>query len=103
MGFRWTSPACRAGRSATRPGAPAFPFPGGGGIEDELSDLEDIIEESNLRGAPLSALKEFAGDMRSSPETRRDLDRMARECEAENLSDSLSPELHFLLFARKKK
>ena len=84
-------------------GAPAFPFPGGGGIEDELSDLEDIIEENNLRGAPLSALKEFAGDLRSSPETRRDLDRMARECKAENLSDSLSPEAYFLLFARKKK
>ena len=84
-------------------GAPAFPDPGGSRIEEELFELEDIIDENNLRGAPLSALKEFAGDFRSSPETRRDLERIARECEAENLSDSLSPEVFFLLFARKKK
>ena len=84
-------------------GAPAFPDPGGSRIEEELFELEDIIDENNLRGAPLSALKEFAGDFRSSPETRRDLERIARECKAENLSDSLSPEVFFLLFARKKK
>ena len=102
VGFRWTSSAT-GGRLSDGAGAPAFPDPGGSRIEEELFELEDIIDENNLRGAPLSALKEFAGDFRSSPETRRDLERIARECKAENLSDSLSPEVFFLLFARKKK
>ena len=75
----------------------------GSHIEEELFDLEEIIEENNLRGAPLALLKEFAGDFRSSPKARRDLERIGRECEAENLSGELSPELYFLLFARKKK
>ena len=74
-----------------------------GDIADELSELEHFIDESDLRGAPLAALKEFAGFLRSNQQTRQDLERITRECEAADLSDDLSPELYFLLFARKKK
>ena len=74
-----------------------------GDIADELSELEGFIDESDLRGAPLAALKEFAGLLRSNQQTRQDLERICRECEAAELSDSLSPELYFLLFGRKKK
>ena len=74
-----------------------------GDIADELSELEGFIDESDLRGAPLAALKEFAGFLRSNQQTRQDLERICRECEAAELSDSLSPELYFLLFGRKKK
>ena len=72
-------------------------------LVDDLSDLEDFIDENGLRNAPMAALKDFAGSLKSSPQTRRELARLARECEAENLIDTLSPELYFLLFARKKK
>ena len=72
-------------------------------IADELNELEDFIDENGMRGAPLAALKEFAGFVKSSPQARRDLERTARECEAADLSDDLSPELYFLLFGRKKK
>ena len=71
-------------------------------LVDELSDLEDFIDENGLRGAPMAVLKDFAGSLKSSPQTRRELAQIARECEAENLIDTLSPELYFLLFARKK-
>jgi hypothetical protein len=74
-----------------------------GDIADDLSDLEDFVDENDLRGAPLAALKEFAGFLKSSQQTRRDLERIGRECEAADLSDDLSPELYFLLFARRKK
>ena len=72
-------------------------------LVDELSELEDFIDENGLRGAPMAALKDFAGSLKSSPQARRELARVARECEAENLIDTLSPELYFLLFARKKR
>ncbi|MCY4605887.1 MAG: hypothetical protein OXE49_16775 [Gemmatimonadetes bacterium] len=81
----------------------AIPELSDGDIADELSELEDFIDENSLRGAPLAALKEFAGFLKSSQQTRRDLERIGRECEAEDLSDDLSSELYFLLFARKKK
>ncbi len=74
-----------------------------GELVDELSELEAFIDENSLRGAPLAALKEFASVLKSSQQTRRDLERIGRECEAADLSDDLSPELYFLLFARKKK
>ena len=74
-----------------------------GDIADELSELEDFVDENDLRGAPLAALKEFAGFLKSSQQTRRELERVGRECEAADLSDTLSPELYFLLFARRKK
>lgn len=72
-------------------------------LVDELSELEDFIDENGLRGAPMAALKDFAGTLKSSPQARRELAQIARECEAENLTDTLSPELYFLLFARKKR
>ena len=72
-------------------------------LVDELSELEEFIDENGLRGAPLPMLKDFAGALKSNPQTRREWAETARACEAENLSDSLSPELYFLLFARKKK
>ena len=74
-----------------------------GDLADELNELEDFIDENGMRGAPLAALKEFAGFVKSSPQARRDLERTARECKAADLSDDLSPELYFLLFGRKKK
>ena len=81
----------------------AIPELSDGDIADELSELEDFIDENSLRGAPLAVLKEFAGSLKSSQQTRRDLERIGRECEAADLSDDLSPELYFLLFARRKK
>ena len=81
----------------------AIPELGDDDISVDLDELEQLLDETGLRGAPLAVLKEFAGDFRSSPQARRDLDRICRECEAENMSDALSPELYFLLFARKKK
>ena len=53
-----------------------------GDIADDLSDLEDFVDENDLRGAPLAALKEFASFLKSSQQTRRELERVGRECEA---------------------
>lgn len=72
-------------------------------LVDELSELEDFIDENGLRGAPLAVLKDFGGALKSNPQTRRELAQIAAECEAEDLLDALSPELYFLLFARKQK
>ena len=84
-------------------GDEAAPELSDGDLADELNELEDFIDENGMRGASLAALKEFAGFVKSSPQARRDLERTARECEAADLSDALSPELYFLLFGRKKK
>lgn len=70
---------------------------------DELDRLEDLIDDSRLRGAPPSDLRELAGNLRAEPGTRRELDRTARACEAADLGDRLSPELHVLLFPRAKR
>ena len=69
----------------------------------ELGDLEGLLDEKGLRGAPLAELKDFSGFLKSRLRTRRDLERIALECEAADLSATLSPELYFLLFARRKK
>ena len=70
---------------------------------DELDRLEELIDDNRLRGAPSSDLKELAGNLRAEPGTRRELDRTARKCEAADLGDRLSPELHTLLFPRAKR
>ena len=67
----------------------------------ELGELDNLIDESGLRGAPSHMLKEFVGDMRSDPGARQALERIARECEAADLRDTLSREVHALLFPRK--
>ena len=70
-------------------------------ILDELRELEKLIDEGGLRGAPSHVLKDFVGDMRSDPGARRTLERVAHECEAAGLRDTLSREVQALLFPRK--
>ena len=67
---------------------------------EEIVGLEDMIDDSGLRGESPAALKEVAGNMRAEPTLRRKLDRVARACEASGLGDRLSPELRVLLFPR---
>ena len=78
-------------------------FSGVGGIMDELDELEQMIDEHGMRGAPVSQLRDLAGILRTRAQTRQDLARIARQCEAEDLVDELSPELHIILFPRKGK
>ena len=84
-------------------GAPAGGLLADDDLLDELDELEEMIDENELRGAPPSMLKEFAGFMRSEPQRRRELERIARACEAEDLCDELSRELYALLFPRRRK
>ena len=72
-------------------------------ICDDLERLEDMIDENRLRGASSSDLRDFAGNLRAEPMTRRELDGAARDCEAAGLRDRLSPELHALLFPRARR
>ena len=70
---------------------------------EDLDDLERLIDDRGLRGEPVAALRELAGNMRAEPSARRDLDRIARDCEAGGLRDRLSPELDAVLFARRRR
>lgn len=67
-------------------------------IAGEVRRLEALIDEHRLRGAPESVIEEIAGAARDEPESRRALDRIARECEATGLRGGLSREMHTLLF-----
>ena len=78
-------------------------FSGVGDILDELDGLEQMIDEHEMRGAPASQLRDLAGSLRTRAQTRQDLARIARQCEAEDLVDELSPELLIILFPRKRK
>ena len=70
-------------------------------IVDDLGQLEKHIDDTGVRGAPSPVLKDFVGDVRSEPGVRQALDRLARECEAAGLRETLSREAHTLLFPRK--
>ena len=73
------------------------------GVEAEdidLDDLENIIDEAGLRGAPLSILQDFVGNFRSDSQRRRELDQIARA--VEDGYDDLSRELRVLLFPKRR-
>ena len=69
-------------------------------IYDDLDRLDDLIDDNRLRGEP-PVLRELAGNLRAEPGTRRELDRLARDCQTAGLRDRLTPELHALLFPHK--
>ena len=70
-------------------------------IYDELDRLDELIDDTRLRGEPRPLLRELAGNLRADEETRQELDRLALDCRAAGLRDRLTPELHALLFPRK--
>ena len=70
-------------------------------IYDELDRLDELIDDTGLRGEPRPLLQELAGNLRADEETRQQLDRLARDCLSAGLRDRLTPELHALLFPRK--
>jgi len=69
-------------------------------IYDDLDRLDELIDDTRLRGEPRPLLRELAGNLRADEETRQELDRLARDCQTAGLRDRLTPELHALLFAR---
>ena len=69
----------------------------------ELDRLEELIDDSGLRGAPSSELRDLAANLRAEPRARRELDKTARDCEAAGLRDTLTRELRVLLFPRAKR
>ena len=69
-------------------------------IYDDLDRLDELIDDNRLRGEP-PVLRELAGNLRGEPGTRRELDRLARDCQTAGLRDRLTPELHALLFPQK--
>ena len=72
-------------------------------IYDELDRLDELIDDTRLRGEPRPLLRELAGNLRADEETRQALDRLGRDCLSAGLRDRLTPELHALLFPRKGK
>ena len=72
-------------------------------IYDDLDRLDELIDDCRLRGEPPPLLRELAGNLRADPAARRELDRLARDCQTAGLRDRLTPELHALLFARRGK
>ena len=72
-------------------------------IYDDLDRLDELIDDCRLRDEPPPLLRELAGNLRADPAARRELDRLARDCQTAGLRDRLTPELHALLFARKGK
>ena len=70
---------------------------------DDLDALEEMIDKNDLRGEPTPVLKEVAGNLRSEPTMRRELERIGRDCDAAGVRDRLSPELHVLLFPRARR
>ena len=78
-------------------------FLGGEDVAEELNELEEMITENLLRGAPASTLRDFAGSLRTNPQTRRELEQLGQQCQAEGLADELSRELDIILFPRKRK
>lgn len=71
-------------------------------IMEDLRQLERHLDDSGVRGAPSPALKDFVGEVRSEPGVRRELERLARECETAGLRDALSREAGALLFPRRQ-
>ena len=69
-------------------------------VFDDLDSLEEMIDANGLRGEPPTVLKEVAGNLRAEPGMRRELERIAYDCDAADLRDRLTPELRVLLFPR---
>jgi tetratricopeptide (TPR) repeat protein len=78
-------------------------FLDGEDIVEDLNELEERITENVLRGAAVSTLRDFAGTLRTNPQTRRELERIGRQCQDEGLDNDLSRELEIILFPRKRK
>ena len=72
-------------------------------LYDELDRLDELIDDTGLRGEPRPLLRELAGNLRADPAARQQLDRLARDCLTAGLRDRLTPELHAVLFPRKGK
>ena len=95
--------ALAGGGADTLPGGPSQ-----GSLFDDEQIMEDVrqlerhIDDSGVRGAPSPVLKDFVGEVRSEPGVRRELERLARECEAAGLRDALSREANALLFPRRQ-
>ena len=68
-----------------------------GGI---VQQFEDLIDEAGIRGAPMSALRDFAGNLRADPITREAVEAAASECTTFGVE--VSRELGVLLFPRRK-
>ena len=66
----------------------------------ELDTLEALIDRHGLRGMPSFLLEDIAGLARADPETRHNLDRTARKCEAAGLRRGLRREARIFLFPR---
>lgn len=77
--------------------------PSGGNLSEELETLERMIDDGDLRGAPESELRAVAGNMRAEPTARRELEQVARDCEAAGCRDTITPELETLLFPRARR
>ncbi len=72
-------------------------------IYDDLDRLDELIDDSGLRGEPRSVLQELAGILRAEPAARQELERLARDCRTAGLRDRLTRELRALLFPRQEK
>ena len=68
----------------------------------ELHALEDLFDRHAMRGMPASLLREIGDVARTEPEIRRNLDGMARRCEAADLRPGLTREARILLFPRRQ-
>ena len=66
----------------------------------EVGALEDLLDRHLLRGMPASLLEDTAEIARADPQTRHNLDRTARRCEAAGLRRGLSREARSFLFPR---
>lgn len=75
----------------------------GDDLLDLLDGMERMIDEGGLRNMPVPLIRELAGLLRSKPQARQELARLARECEGEGLAEELSRELYTILFPHKRR
>ena len=66
----------------------------------ELDTLESLISRYELRGVPSALLREVVDVVRTEPEIRRNLDRIARKCKDTGLRGGLTREARIFLFPR---
>ena len=66
----------------------------------EVGALEELLDRHLLRGMPASLLEDIVEIARADPQTRHNLDRTARGCEAAGLRRGLSREARSFLFPR---
>jgi len=65
-----------------------------------VQQFEDLIDDAGIRGAPMSALRDFAGNLRSDPISREAVEAAALECTTFGVE--VSRELDVLLFPGRK-